>query len=420
MRICVMGLGKLGLPLAALYASAGHDVVGIDPAPASHALSVEPGLTQLLRQSSGNLTRQRKLGEAAGLGEDMFVVVVPTPSTDSGRYDISAVTETVEAIGAHIKGRHHQCCVVIVSTVNPGDTRGPIAKYLNAAAGRDVPLIYSPEFIALGNVIEGMQQPDMMLVGYDGNEPPQAFYEAAFSILKKDTNLRWLPTTDAEIAKIAVNSFVTTKISFANMIADICERTPGADAHKVLHAVGTDSRIGHAYLKPGGPFGGPCFPRDNRALAQYGRSVSAWPKLAETVDDVNSNRRETILELVEYLMDKHKVNVVGVLGLTYKPDTTVTDESLGKYLAYSLSTQLGEHPDDRATVVVHDPLVHYNGSNVQAQGCIGRDRITVLASPDPRWAELDYFDALCVIDVWGVLPESSSRRIHRLGVGHAL
>jgi UDPglucose 6-dehydrogenase len=334
-NLVVVGCGKLGAPLIACLASAGHKVVGID---ISKELIEnldsgivpwnEPGLAKLITENKKNIRFQGNYDGAFKNAEATFIIV-PTPSVASGEFSNKFVLEAVDKVGRELSNTDQsKHLIVIVSTVMPGSTQGEIKKTLYAAVGKstkNIKICYSPEFIALGTVIKNMQFPDMVLIGEEEKESGDLLAEISLSIVKNHPNVMRLTISEAEICKIAINSFVTTKISFSNQISEICEMTPGASAQRVLLAIGADSRIGRSYLSAGTGFGGPCFPRDNRAFRNYANSVGVDADLSIATDSINVRQDQRIIRLIE-----GKVNPgskILVVGLSYKPDTDVTEES---------------------------------------------------------------------------------------------
>lgn len=230
-RVGVIGLGKLGSPLAATLAAAGLEVIGVDR-DASKVDAInrgeapvdEPGLAALLTQCGKNLRATTDL-EAAASACDVTFVIVPTPSQKSGRFDVRFVVDAVEGIGRGLRGTTRQHTVSITSTVMPGHTGGPILEALERASGRTVGrglgLCYSPEFIALGTVLRDLTQPDLVLVGESDPAAGSALLSVLSRIVQGDPPVRRMSFVDAELAKLALNCFVTTKITFANTLAAV-------------------------------------------------------------------------------------------------------------------------------------------------------------------------------------------------------
>jgi UDPglucose 6-dehydrogenase len=357
MRLCVVGLGKLGAPLAAVLARAGHQVTGVDLSERAvdlvnrgSAPVDETGLQDVMDATGGRLGATTDLGTAIRASEMSFIIV-PTPSGADGTFSIDHLLAAIRGIGDALSGeptRDH--VVVVTSTVMPGSTDGPIRAELERHARRTVGdhlgLCYSPEFIALGSVVHDMTHPDLFLVGASHRAAGEKLAEVLLSFAVGTPPVTHLSLVDAEVAKIAVNTFVTTKISYANMLAEICEQLPGADALEVTRAIGLDSRIGAKYLRPGTSYGGPCFPRDNVALSALAHSVGVSADIAEATDRVNRRQAEHLAGLA--LAHLPAGGRVAVLGLTYKPGTHVVEEAAGVALAAELARR-------RVPVSVHDP-----------------------------------------------------------------
>jgi UDPglucose 6-dehydrogenase len=356
MNLCVVGLGKLGAPLAAVLASAGHQVVGVDLSPTvvkalaeGRAPFPETGLQELLRTVGARLTATTDLAAAVRASEMTFLIV-PTPSEPEGGFSLRHILTAVAGIGDALSEGTHDHVVVITSTVMPGSTDGPIRAALEAHAGRqlgnNLGLCYSPEFIALGSVIRNMTHPDLILIGSSSPAAAETLARVAHSYTPERPPIVKLSPIDAELAKIAVNTFITTKLSFANQLGEICERLPGADAVAITGAIGLDTRIGTRYLRPATAYGGPCFPRDNRALSALARSLGVSPDIPEATDRVNQRQSQRLTEVV--LTHLPPGGHVAILGLTYKPDTPVIEESAGIALAKDLA-------DRGVRVITHDP-----------------------------------------------------------------
>lgn len=355
--LSVIGLGKLGSPMAAVFASKGFNVVGLDlnqdfvaALNDGRAPVVEPQLQEMITANRDRLRATTDYVDAIH-STDISFVIVPTPSgpdaTFSNRYMIAAL----EQIGAALKTKGGYHVVVVTSTVMPGSTDAELRPVLEAASGRKVGeelgLCYNPEFIALGSVVRDMLHPDMILIG-QSDEKAGAMLETVYrSSTNTAPEFHRMNLVNAELCKISVNTYVTTKISYANMIGAICDRLPGADADVVTAAVGADSRIGRKYLKPAIGYAGPCFPRDNKAFSALGRRLGVNTALAEATDTINSFQIQRLLGAVEARANPGAT--IAVLGMSYKPLTGVIEESQGVELA-------GELAKAGFKVVVSDPL----------------------------------------------------------------
>lgn len=429
MDIAVIGLGKLGSPLAAVLASRGHQVVGVDLNPAAvqalnagRAPVVEPGLQERLEMAQGRLRATTDFADAIA-ATDISFIIVPTPSGPDGAFSNRYVIDAVKRIGAALKKTTRYHVVNITSTVMPGSTGGEIRAALEAASGRkvgvDVGLTYNPEFIALGSVVRDLLHPDMILIG-ESDPRAGSVLEAAYTLtVPEGTPVQRMNWVCAELTKIAVNTYVTTKISYANMIAELCEQLPGADVDVVTRALGRDSRIGAKYLKGALGYGGPCFPRDNVALASLARSLGLKADVAEATDAVNRRQVDRVVRLVARLAPEPAT--VAVLGLSYKPDTPVVEESQGVMIARALAAAghavLIADPValDSAAAVLGDTVTPMSTADAAVQAAT----VVVVTTPDRGFATLapQSFAGKAVVDCWRILPEAVSEVADVLHLG---
>jgi UDPglucose 6-dehydrogenase len=437
MKLSVIGLGKLGSPLSAVFASKGFEVVGCDlnnkhveTLNAGAAPVEEPGLQELI---DAHRTRLRATGDVAEAvaSTDITFIIVPTPSDSSGRFSTAAVVDALEAVGAGIRRKDGYHLVVITSTVMPGSTGGEIRAALERQSGREVGptlgLCYNPEFIALGSVVRDMLAPDMILIGESDRKAGDLLEQVYARSCDNRPVVRRMNFVNAELTKISVNTFVTTKISYANMLADICDRLPGADVDVVTQAVGSDSRIGSKYLKGAIGYGGPCFPRDNVAFGALARSLGARSELAEATDTLNRYQVERVLGAVEARLTDS--GAVGVLGLSYKPDTSVVEESQGLALVARL-LDLGRRVvayDPKAMPLARTALRRSFDTAATAADCVRASSLVVVMTPWREFREIpeEAFHRtgarLTVIDCWRVIPSTvaAAADVVYLGRGEA-
>jgi UDPglucose 6-dehydrogenase len=356
-RISVIGLGKLGAPLAAALASKGHEVVGVDLdersvrlLSAGKAPVDEPRLQELIDAGRDRLRATTSYPDAVRASEVSFIIV-PTPSGADGGFSNRHVVEAVTQIGAALRNKPDYHVVAVVSTVMPGSTGGEIRAALESSAGRKVGenlgLCYNPEFVALGNVVSNTLKPDMILIGQSDVRAGDQLEGVYRQVCEGQPPVARMNLVNAEITKIALNTYVTTKITYANMLSEICERTPGGDVDAVTATLGLDSRIGRKYLQGAVGYGGPCFPRDNIAFALFAKRVGARADIAQATDHLNRHQIERLFAAATTRLPKG--SSISVLGLSYKPDTGVIDESQGVALVRRLS-------DAGYKVSAYDPL----------------------------------------------------------------
>ena len=434
--ISLIGIGKLGAPMAACMAARGFHVTAVDLNP--HKVDCinrkvaplhEPGLEELLRDAGNNLAATQNVAEAVYASHATFIVV-GTPSEPGGGFSLQYVLPTCEAIGRALATKREYHLVILTSTVMPGSTGGPVKEALERASGKrcgqDFGLCYSPEFIALGTVIRDFYNPDFLLVGESDARAGDTLSAIYKNVCKNSPPIARMNFVNAEITKLAVNTYITTKISYANMLARLCEKLPEADVNVVTDALGLDSRIGPKYLKGAVSYGGPCFPRDNRAMAALASRVGASSGLAEATDHFNRAQIKALAEMVS--AERPAEDAVGILGLTYKPNTDVVEEAFGLLLAQELSAA-------RLPVVVYDPSADATralGAHksirfaASAKDCIAQSGVVVLATPWKEFSEIPASHwprgnaSRVVIDCWRALSHLSALpgvRYVRLGFG---
>lgn len=342
-RVCVVGLGRVGLAVAAALADRGVLVTGVDSDP--HRVAVasreapaddEPGLAESLSRNPLLATTSHA---DAIRRTSITYVIVPTPSDDRGAYELRYVQQSFAQIGRALAQTDDPHTVVLASTVLPGATRYALQPVLERTAGRSVGdglnLCYSPPFIALGSVLHDFLHPDFALLGVADKASGQDMEGLYKRVLGSEVPIKVMSLENAELTKLAVNTFLTMKITFANTLAALCDHIPRGDVDVVTDAVGADSRIGPRLLMGGLGYGGPCLPRDNAALALFARSVDVPSELARATDAVD---RLLAARLVKALMGRlAPESSAVVLGLAYKPGTSVVEASPGLELARSLA-----------------------------------------------------------------------------------
>jgi UDPglucose 6-dehydrogenase len=429
MTYSIVGLGKLGASMAAAIASRGFRVVGVDvnrdavqALNAGRAPAQETGLDELIAANRDRLRATDSHREAI-LDSDVTFVIVPTPSDESGAFSLQYAAWAFGEIGAALAEKKGYHLVVLTSTVLPGSTRHGLLPVLERRSGKrggaDFGLCYSPEFIALGSVVRDFLNPDFTLVGEFDERSGRTLEAAYAAILPGRPPCQRMSLENAELTKISLNSYVTTKIAFANMLADLCERMPGGDVDVVSNALGLDGRIGRKYLTGALGYGGPCFPRDNLALGFLARALGTRADLAETTDRVNRSLAGTVLDRIGVSIAYG--TTVAVLGLAYKPSSHVIEESQGILLARALSRK-------GARVVAHDPLAGLMAAHeLKDQGlvlqslpdCLHQASVVVITTPDPAYRALEAGDftaagrPVTIVDCWRIL---GAKLAHQPGI----
>lgn len=431
-EVSVIGLGKLGAPLLAVFAAAGFGVTGVDTdREIVESINqrkpprgvVEPGLADLLADVQLGYHATSVLSEAIR-NTDATFIIVPTPTGDDGGFTLEYVEPVAREMGAALADKDTYHLIVLVSTVMPGQTAA-VARILEETSGKrcgpDFGLCYSPEFIALGSVIRDLQQPDYVLIGAEDDQAGDSLAVIYGRI--HDAPVVRMNWVNAEIAKIAQNAYITMKITFANQLGQLCSAIPGANVDDVTAALGCDRRIGPAYLRAGTAFGGPCFPRDQKALATAaGRAGTSW-EMGERVNSLNEGLAYPLYALTHKLANRGEATV-GVLGLSYKPGTPCIDESAGVELVHALAYAA------QVRTIIYDPLAMDNARAVlgdaveyaeSAEACIAAADVVVLMHPHLSLVPPDeaLWEGKTVIDPWRITgPLSSScKQYVPLGIG---
>jgi UDPglucose 6-dehydrogenase len=413
-RLSVFGLGKLGVCMAATFAKRGFEVLGVDiSADAVRKVNAgeppvdEPLLAQTITEGRARLRSSTDAKDAVATDASFFIV--PSPSLPDGSFSneflMRAMQPLAQAVKAAGKKNH---LFVISSTTTPGACRQVIIPMLEqqtgGVCGKDFGFCYNPEFIALGNVICGLLEPDLVLIGESDARSGgllEAFYRK-FNLNRP--KIARMSVTSAELTKISVNSYITAKISFTNQLRMIAEELPDTDIHAILDAIGADSRIGHKYLRAGLSYGGPCFPRDNRLMAYAARQVGLSAPLAEATDRVNEMAKERLAQ--QALGCAKKGETVAVLGMSYRPGTYIVEESAGLHVAQALKRH-------GCRVLVHDYAANPANSPSLLEFEVLSDpaklksekgvKAVVICCPWEAYKKITFPKGAKIFDPWGVL-----------------
>ncbi len=317
-RIAVFGAGYVGLVTGACFADLGHEVVvrdilaeRIEELRAGHIPIYEPGLEQLLERSGDRLTFTLDVREALD-GAEFAFVAVGTPPTYSGDADLAAVWTVVD----ELPGLDHGLTLVMKSTV-PVGTGEKVRASLDARGLDGIAYVSNPEFLAEGSAVRDFMHPDRVVVGAFDPEHAErvaALYDGV------DTTIVTTDVASAEMIKLAANAFLTTRISFINEIANVCELV-GADVMDVARGIGLDHRLGSHFLRAGVGWGGSCFGKDVSALKQLAGNSGYHFQLLSAVIEVNELQKRRLVAKLEKHLGKLRDRCIAVLGLAFKPGT---------------------------------------------------------------------------------------------------
>jgi UDPglucose 6-dehydrogenase len=368
MRVTAIGIGYLGLTHAVCMADLGHQVLAIDvdvekveKASRGETPFFEPGLEPLLRKNleAGRLRFTTSFQEIAEFGEVHFLCVgTPQKPGETGA-DLSYVYGALDALAPHLT---QECLVVGKSTVPVGTARDLLNRVqATAPAGHAVNLLWNPEFLREAYAVQDTLTPDRFVFGVTtdeaGRKADAKIREVYATPLTSGIPGITMDLETAELVKVSANSFLATKISFINAMAEMCEAA-GADVVALANAIGIDERIGRKFLSPGLGFGGGCLPKDIRAFRSTAGSkgVDSIVRLLTTVDDINLGRRERVTTLArEAVGGDLKGKKVAVLGIAFKPNTDDLRDSPSLDICKRLAAE-------GAAVSVHDPVANANAA----------------------------------------------------------
>lgn len=401
MKVAMIGLGKLGLPVSCAMVLAGHQVYGYDideekrrRYKAGQVELYEPDFDSVLRTAlDSGLFIIDSLAEAVGSAEIIFIAV-PTPSNLAGDFEIEYVKDALRAVTEVMAQFYHYQVIAVISTVLPGTTRNQFLPLVEGVLGPPGPdsygFCYSAQFIAMGSVIHDFCNPEFMLIGeYDGlsGDILEGFYQQV------NPKMRVFHTTieNAEIIKMAYNTFIGLKIVFANTVLELCNKIPNADADVVSNAfsLATDRLISDRYLKGGLGDGGPCHPRDQRALAWLAKELYLSADPFSFVSEARRAQTEYLADLIwtEQRMVKLPVTI---LGLTFKPETNLLDDSPALLLIQSLVKK------GVRTIHTYDPVV-------KPLPLPDGPFVYVIATRWPEFKAFNFVPGSVVIDPWHML-----------------
>src|SRR3954469_5522463 len=357
MKIAVIGTGYVGLVTGMCFADSGNDVTCVDIDQEKVARLTrgeipiyEPGLEEMVRdnQAAERLHFTTDLVAAVREAEIVYLAV-GTPQREDGAADMTALWSVVDSMAAHLRP---EAIVVTKSTV-PVGTCAKICNRLKEHTGRDCNVASNPEFLKEGSAIEDFMKPDRVVVGVRREEVGDILHELYKPFMRTEKPFLIMSPESAELTKYVANALLSTKISFINEMANLCERM-GGDINDVRRGIGHDSRIGFAFLFPGAGYGGSCFPKDVRAIASLARQSGLAPRLLDAVEQVNQAQKSLIGDKIEqHFGGKLNGRTIAVWGLAFKPRTDDTRDAP----ALTLVDRMLEHG---AKLQVHDPAAMQN------------------------------------------------------------
>ena len=435
-KISLVGLGKLGLCLASIFAKKGIQTIGIDidekvieSVNNGKSPIVEPHLYEIIKEVGGNSLKCTNDHSVAIKDCDITYILTATPSNPDGSFSNRHVESALESLALALKNSNKKYHLfVISSTVVPGSIDNSFIPLIEKISGRKLNkgfgIGYCPDFVALGEVIKNFLNPELVVIGESSPEVGTIIEELHHRITDNEPYIGRMSLISGEIAKISLNAYVTTKISFVNNLGNLCEKLPGAEVDKITATIGVDKRISSYYFKAGMAYGGTCFPRDTYAFSNISEKVGLNSNFINAIDEINEYQHSKLLEMVKREVEKYPANRIGVLGLSFKPNTPVITQSSGLRLIQNL---LKENYDPYK-IFGADPLAVENSKSIidpavtlysDIASCLDKADVYVLINRDDKIIQkLHHWSPsakVSIIDCWRCLnPHELSSQINYL------
>ncbi len=339
--LSLVGLGKLGLPLASVFASKGYNTIGLDineklVESINNGISpfYENGLQEIIEQVGGKKLSCTVDYSAPIAETDITYVLTNTPSQPDGSFSNEHILSVLKSLSLELKkSKKEYHLFVISSTVMPGSITDIFIPLIEEISGRKLNqgfgIGYCPDFVALGEVLNGFTNPELVVIGESSKDVGVRISEIHQNITENHPSVHRMSIASAEIAKVSLNAYITMKITFANSIANICSKVPSSDVDDITSAIGQDKRISPYYFKGGMSYGGTCFPRDTFAFNRLNKNLGLSTDLFNSIDSVNNFQDQSLYEKIISELSRLNSKRIGILGMAFKPSTPIIEESVG-------------------------------------------------------------------------------------------
>ncbi len=403
-RVCIVGMGYVGLTTAACFADRGIPVHGIEidagklaRLQAGKPHFYEPGLEEKIRSGLEKGTLKFTDSYEPIRDANIIFITVGTPGLPDGSANLEYVASAAASIGKAMRDAQDFKVVATKSTVPPGTSHNVVRPNVEKNSGKrafvDFGVCSNPEFLKEGSAVEDTLDPDRVVIGAE-DDRTLAIMSGLYSQFYGDGEVPVVSAniTTSEIIKYANNAFLATKISFINTIANICNNVPGADVEKVAEGIGLDRRVGRLFLKAGLGYGGSCFPKDVKALISFAKSTGYTPDLLIETHHVNQLQPLRVVEMAEAAVESGRLQgrTVSLLGLAFKSNTDDMREAVSVTIARELVRR-------GCRVRAHDPMAIENARAVLGDGGGGGSMITYCGSAEEC---LKGADAAIVVTDW--------------------
>lgn len=407
MNISFMGLGKLGLPLACCLAENNNKVYALDKneyfinsLKEGKVPFYETDLEELFYKSKSNFKSFEKKYKKSIEQTDSAVILVNTQMGDYG-YSSKIVETVLVEIAENLKELNKEYYTIILSsTVLPGIIKKEliplVEKISGKKYGKGFGFAYVPDFVKLGNVIYDFKNPEFFLIGADNDRDYDLAYQVFHKIHCNDAKTFRLTLEEAEIAKVSLNAYIVSKISFANFLGHLCSKLDNVNVHNITRVIGNDKRISPYFFSSGAPYGGTCFPRDTAAFIKFAEDNGHSAKHIMFSEEVNDMVLNDLLEKAK------KYKKVGILGLSFKPQSPVTVASPSCKLLEELNKNKIEVYGFDFNEATYDNIKDKFIKSDTVEECINNSDVIMIMHYDKRFKNYSY-DGKDIIDIWGLM-----------------
>ena len=378
--ISLIGLGKLGLPLLVTFAKNNQKIIGIDIDEEKINLLknkkipfYEPSLNDYLDYGYNNIDFNSTFENVVN-NTDIFIILVNTPSNKKGDFSNKYIYDAVTQLCKKIKeSNKKEFLIILSSTVMPGTHKDLIKKIENETTKKlneGFGFVYIPDLVALGSVIKDFENPDLLIMGESDKKYGDIASAIYSKIIKNNSPIVRMSLIESEITKVSLNAYITMKISFANFIGNVSDKF-NCNPNNVTKALGFDKRISPHYIKSGLPFGGTCFPRDTWAFIKMSENLGLNAIHIKATQKINENQFDILYSKVS----NYKGKKIGIFGISFKPNTSVTTESTGYFLYEKLLSE-------NYNIVTYDSLVRTEFAASNLNEFIEQSEVIVITHND--------------------------------------
>jgi len=428
-KVSFIGLGKLGLPLATCMAKNGISIVALDVnSKVIESLNnVKAPFYETDLQKNIELAKENavySLNYDLAKDTNTTIILVNTPSNKKdGSFSNLYIEQALAEVCKRIKNKSTYHLFVISSTVMPGSIQDSFIPLIetntNWKLNKEYGLCYIPDFVALGTIIKDFENPEFVVLGQSDQKAGDKALELYSKVFVNNPPVKRMSLIEAEISKISLNAYVCQKISFSNFLTRVCEKFDNVNVDNITEAIGIDKRISPHYFKGGLSFGGTCFPRDTWAFMKMSEKLGMKAHHIEAAEKLNQEQDRHLLDkVIKVVLDNNLSNEISILGLGFKNNTPVINESASiKLIEKLLDMNYKIHVYDPVEEAVENTKSTFSNKieyHKTPEGCIKATKLCVLINPNKKYTEIINLisDQIFIIDCWRSIKEKSKKIIY--------